>query len=145
VKALFYSGTNGTGDYDSYQATLTKSGDNTTTGSLIWRPVYEIHAWDGSAWRRVDTQFIVVLQSVEGFVVNASEWQCNYVLSGTAPSGWSLSVKTYPGGIEIGPFDISGTSSGNFSVFTDSSDTYEAQLLDDTDTQIGDSIVFSPT
>jgi hypothetical protein len=145
VKALFYSGTNGTGDYNAHSATLYKNGDNTTTGSLIWRPVYEVHAWDGSAWRRVDTQITVTLTDAYGLVIGAFEWQCYYTLNGTAPSGWKISVKTFPGGIETGPFDISGTSSGIFSIFTDSSETYEAQLLDDTDTPIGDSIIFTPT
>jgi hypothetical protein len=145
VKALFYSGTNGTGDYNAHSATLYKNGNSTNTGSLIWRPVYEIHAWDGSAWRRVDTQIIVTMTDAYGLILNAFEWQFYYTLSGTAPTGWQISIKTYPGGIEVGPFSVAGNSSGNFTVFTDSSETYEAQLLDDTDNPVGDSIVFSPT
>jgi hypothetical protein len=145
VKCLFYSSSVGTGNYDSYSATLTKSGNNTTTGTLIYRPTHELHIWDGSAWRRFDTQVNVpTLDTAFGNVVFPFEWTFTYTLDIAAPTGWQISVKTYPGGLEVGPFSVAGLTTDTITIYTDDAATYEAQLLDDTSTPSGGSIIFTP-
>lgn len=143
-KALFYSGSGGSGGYDAMSATLTKSGDNTTSGSLIWRPVYEMHAWDGAAWRRFDTQLAITLVSAYGVINSAFDWDVFYTLDTTAPTGYSLSVRLQPADLETGPYDVSGTSSGNFNIPVDPSATYLVQLVDDTSTPLGTPISVTP-
>ena len=146
VKCLFYTGSGGTGNYDSKSATLTKSGDNTTRTTLIWRPLHEIHAWDGSAWRRVDTELVAlpVLLSAEGYDIDGSSFTFNYTLDSVAPTGYTISVKTNPGGIEAGPFSVAGLSSDSFVISADSSLSYTAQLKDASNANVGDPINFTP-
>lgn len=144
VKCLFYTASNGTGNFDSYSTSLLRSGNNTNTGSLVYRPVYELHAWDGGGWRRFDTEIGPVLNTAYGEQINAFQWTFFYTLDSVAPTGWTISVKTWPGGVETGPYIIAGSSAGNFVISTDSSVPYEARLLDNTGTPSGDSIIFTP-
>lgn len=130
VKAGFCSGSNGIGNADIYTSQLYNSGANPTNkGDLIWRPIYELHAWDGSTWRRTDTEAgAPTIVSVYKSVIDPFTFDVYYTLSHTSPYGYFLETSYM--GLSVGPYDVSGTSGGSFRVFSDSSLTYEAVMTD---------------
>lgn len=109
-----------------------------------WLSLKELWAWDGFEWRRCFTSNVIpTLNTASGDVISSFLWTFNYSLSSAAPSGFQMSVRQ--GFIEVGPFDISGTSGGSITIFTDSSVSYTAQIQDDLNNLIGSPITFTPS
>lgn len=112
-----------------------------TSNVSDWKPLVSLHVWDGSSWQLIYASLDLV--SAFGSVINAFSWDLTYSLNTTAPTGYQLSVKL--GFLEAGPFDVGGTSGGTINVTTDSSGTYNVQLLTDASAPFGTTISVTPS
>lgn len=121
VKAVFYAGSGQTGAETIYSSTLTKSGDNTNRNTLIYRPVAELHAWDGGAWRN----FYIKEATIE--IISAEVFFCDI----DNPLAYELVITFSENPLDYSTFNgtLSIVDANNIGLSSTISENYNGNIL----------------